>query len=312
MSYVEVLPADAPREEWLEARRAGVGSSDIAVLLGLSNWDSPFGLYHRKTGALGEQDELERMYWGRKLEAVIADEFAERHPEFQVWPCGLVRSVERPYQQATPDRLLIDAESYGVVLRDDVYSVEPCSALEVKTDESMDGWGPDGTDEIPVKYRAQVLWQADCLGLPGVHVAALLPGKRYREYYVERDEDDLKLMRDVAETFMDRVRRGDPPDVDGHPATIETLRVLHPDVDDEEARVPDTLAQAYRRACRNAEKAKDRKRLLEARLRQRMGRAKYAVGRDGERVATRSVYEVREHVRRASTVDKLVPAKEPA
>ena len=302
--YVEVLPWDAPREEWLAERRKGVGSSDIAILLGLSKWDSPFALYHRKTGVLGEQEELERMTWGRKLEAVIADEFADRHPEFYVVRVGLCRSTERPYQQATPDRLLYEGASWGDFYR------EPLSALEVKTDESFDEWGPDGTGEIPLKYRAQVLWQADCLDLPGVQLAALLPGKRYREYYIERDDADLKLMREVAEQFMDRVARRDPPDVDGTPATIGALKQLHPDIDDITVQVPNGLAAAYRRACRNAAKAAERKKALEAELRQRMGRARTAADAHGDKVATRSIYEVKEHVRRASKVDKLVLAKE--
>jgi putative phage-type endonuclease len=307
MSYVEVLTVDAPRDVWLAERRKGVGSSDIAVLLGLSTWDSPFGLYHRKTGALGEQEELERMYWGRKLEAVIADEFADRHPEYALARCGLVRSVERPWQQATPDRLIYD--DYDNLSTIELLRQYPVSALEVKTDESMDGWGPDGTDEIPVKYRAQVLWQADCLDLPGVHVAALLPGKRYREYYVARDEGDLKLMREVAETFMDRVRDGDPPDVDGHPATIATLRALHPDVDDEEVEVPGRLAARWLAACKAHKRAEARKKEAEARLRQRMGRARWAV-HHGEKVATRIVYDRKPYEVGPSTVDSLRPPRD--
>jgi putative phage-type endonuclease len=332
MSFVEVLPWDAPREEWLQARHAGVGSSDIAILMGLSNWDSPFGLYHRKTGGLGEQEELERMRWGRKLEVVIAEEFAERHPEFKLFRCGLVRSAERLYQQATPDRLLYETthetitspatgetHTYWAGPMDyphDLYPgdegwPEPVGALEVKTDESFDEWGPDGTDEIPVKYRAQVLWQADCLGLPGVHMAALLPGKKYREYYVAHDEADLKLMRAAAEEFMDRVARLDPPDVDGHPATIDTLRALHPDLDDTEVQVPATLARQWAAACAAEKRAKARKKTAEAKLRDRMGRARVAV-HGGEKVATRVISTVTEHVRAESTRDYLNPPRETA
>jgi putative phage-type endonuclease len=304
MTAVDVLPWDAPREEWLQARRAGVGSSDIAILLGLSNWDSPFSLYHRKIGTLGEQDELERMRWGRKLEAVIAEEFAGRHPEFDVVRVGLCRNTERHYQQATPDRLLYEGASW-----DDFYR-EPLAALEVKTDESFDEWGPDGTDEIPVKYRAQVLWQADCLDLPGVHVAALLPGKRYREYYVAYDPLDAKVMREAAESFLDRIARNDPPSLDGSDATRRALKALHPALDDTEQQVPRSLAADWVAACKALRKAETRKDAAENRLRDRMGRAKYATTRDGHRVATRSVYAVKEHVRAASTTDKLVPAKE--
>jgi hypothetical protein len=42
-----------------------------------------------------------------------------------------------------------------------------------------------------------------------------------------------------------------------------------------------------------------------------MGSARTAVTRRGEQVAARQVYEVKEHTRKASTTDKLVPAKPP-
>ena len=36
------------REEWLSARRTGIGGSDIAAILGLSPWRTPLDVYRDK------------------------------------------------------------------------------------------------------------------------------------------------------------------------------------------------------------------------------------------------------------------------
>jgi putative phage-type endonuclease len=312
VTYVEVLPPELTgpaHPEWFAERAKGVTASEIVAVLGISPWESPFSLYWRKRGTLGEQADNEQMRWGRRLERHIADEFAERHAEFSVMPAGLYAHADRPWQMASPDGLLYDMETSGVVERDGVFYIEPIAALECKTTGSWDGWGADGSDEIPLHYRAQVIWQADVLGVPCVYVP-VVNGRTYREYVVQADPEDAALMRKAAEQFMAAVRDGNPPDVDGSTATLTALKTIHADLDDTEARVPGGLAADYRRAVRGLRKADARKKTVEARLRGRMGRARIAVDPHGDKVATRSVYEVKEHVRAASKVDKLILPKE--
>lgn len=301
--FVEVLPPERTgpeHPEWFEARRAGVTASEIAAVLGLSPWESPFSLYWRKRGVLGPPDDNDGMRWGRRLEPVVLEHFEECHPDLIVTRPGLLAHRDRPWQMASLDGLALSK----------FYDSGPVAVVEAKTTESWESWGAELSDEIPSYYRAQVLWQMDVAGVEEAWVP-VAKGRQYREYVVFYDEADCKFMREQAEEFLERLRTGNLPDVDGAPATIDTLRRLNPQpLDDEEVRVPETVAQVYRRAVRNHRKAEDRKRLLEARLRQRMGRARVAVDPDGEKVATRSIYPVKEHVRPACTVDKLSPAKE--
>jgi putative phage-type endonuclease len=65
------------RDEWLAARRTGIGGSDIAAILGLSPWRTPLDVYRDKVDG-AEQPETEAMRWGRLLEDVIAREYAVR------------------------------------------------------------------------------------------------------------------------------------------------------------------------------------------------------------------------------------------
>lgn len=283
-----ILPHDAPPAEWLEARRAGVTASEIAALMGISPYESPLSLYHRKIGDLGEQPDTDAMSLGRYLESWVAGWFEQRHPEFLLGPSGLYANTDRPWQLATPDRPLYERAHVDGSAHEGAVST-----LECKTDASYDGWGDDGSDDIPAHYRAQTLWQMDVLGLSEVRVACLfLHSRTVREYVIARDdqaERDLELMRHEAETFLHRLDQGDPPPVDSHPATTDTLKALHPDVDDVAAYIPKTLAEDYQRARRSHARAEKRKKLIENRMRDRMGRARYAFHGD-QQIATRSVF----------------------
>ena len=48
MSYTIIRPKD--RNEWLEHRKSGIGSSEVATILGLNPWETPYQLWRRKVG----------------------------------------------------------------------------------------------------------------------------------------------------------------------------------------------------------------------------------------------------------------------
>ncbi|HEY9411763.1 MAG TPA: YqaJ viral recombinase family protein [Jiangellaceae bacterium] len=324
MSARLILPPDAPREEWLAARRQGVTASEIAVILGISPFDSPFNLYYKKRGEIGEDFDNDAMSLGRHLEPWIADRWATDHPEFVVSETGLWQSEDRPWQMATPDRLAQHRDAGENDWR------ERDALLEIKSSGTYDGWGEDGTDEIPPYYRAQVLWQLDTLGLTEAHVTCLfLSSRSIRNYTIAYDEADIDLMRCEAHAFLELVEHGDgPPPIDHTPATARALKQLHPTFDpDAEAQVPADLAQDYRYAKKSLDDARDNYDLLTNQIRHAMGDAKKALDPDGGKVATRSVYEkpgvhitrlraefpdAYEACRTTSTVDKLTPARRKA
>jgi putative phage-type endonuclease len=315
-----VLIPTSSETEWLQARRQGVTASEIAILMGLSPYSSPYALYHQKLGILPPEDQTAAMERGNVLEPYIADKFREAHPEFDVMGSGrgLYAHSDRPWQMATPDRMLHEHDgdpwSGGESGLDSMRAV-----LECKVDGGSDEWGDEGSDEIPVHYRCQVLWQMDVMDVAHAHVACLrVRDWRIREYELHLDDDaraDLKLMRTEALDFLARINLGDPPDVDWRAATIDALKTLHPSVDDDvTAGIGPQLADWYEAACRNAKRWEKRKRLNEARIREQAGNARRIVRQGpGEiPVARRDVYPVKEHWRKASHVDKFVltPPKE--
>lgn len=254
--------------EWLRVMSA----SKIAAVLGLSPWESRFSLYHRMTG-LGVEDGTDATRRGHYLEPAIAAWFADQRPELLIEETGTWLHPERPWQAATPDRLVTHPDG----------NVE---LLECKSSAMVEDWGDTDTDQIPVYYRAQVIWQLDTLGLKRCHVAVILPFLEFRSYVIEHDEAEAQVMRDAAQEFLADIEQGNRPAIDDTAATYQVVRELHPDIDDEDAEIKPALATAYRSACAGFDEAKSRKQRVTSELTDAMGSARYATC-DGERIAMR-------------------------
>lgn len=301
MSARLVLPPGADvhdRDAWLAERRKGITASEIAAILGISPFQSPFNLYWQKRGDIPEDFDNERLSLGRHLEPWIAERFAVAHPQFAMQaPAGLWGSVERPWQLATPDGLLFDGTcscgASGDVVCSCLVDVEPEAVWEGKTSATYEDWGEDGSDEIPAYIRAQALWQLDVMGVKTAYVSCLfLATQAIRTYVIEYDPVDVELMRKRALEFLAHLEAGDPPPIDSHDATTAALKALYPKVEDEvEATVPMNVAEAYRWTRASLAAAKVDATEAENLLRAEMGAAKVALDPDGERVASRSIYD---------------------
>ena len=78
VNAVELLSpeqANPGNPKWHTLRRDGVTASEIAAVLGLSPWDSPFSLYWRKINGWCADDPVD-MSTGRRVEPVVADWWA--------------------------------------------------------------------------------------------------------------------------------------------------------------------------------------------------------------------------------------------
>ena len=116
-------------EGWFEARRAGLGGSDIAAVLGLSKWQSPMDVWAAKRGLSEEVVETNAMRRGRLLESAIANWYQEE-TGLEVLDGNEMPIVgPKPFMLASPDRYVSAGKTrFG---------------LEIKTARSVDGWGDD-------------------------------------------------------------------------------------------------------------------------------------------------------------------------
>jgi len=226
---VGTYPTGSP--EWHAARVGKMSGSRIAAAAGLSPWESPFSLWHRMAGNIGEAEESPAMRWGTILEAPVGQYCASIHPEWRVnLKPGTWLNNSSDWMLANPDGLI----ALGPRKR-------PEGVLEIKTSAYSDGWGTEGTDQIPVHYYCQVIWYLFTLGLRWAIVAVLFGGNDYREYYVEFNADAAGELITIGRQFMDSLEAGTPPDLDGGAATMKTIKELHPDIDGTSVDVPDSI-----------------------------------------------------------------------
>jgi putative phage-type endonuclease len=245
-----ILPPDAPRDEWLAARRTGIGSSDIASLLGLTSYASPYSLWVDKV--MGIADDLDvddgPLYWGRILEDPIAEHFARRNGVIVRRP-GLLGHHEIPWMLATPDREVVDPDTG-----------ETLALLEVKTASAFRDldWEGDNPDDPDVESRApeiaviQLQWQLGVRGLERGWIAGLVGGHRYHQIEYTRDDELIDALVEVARAFWAHVESGERPPADGHPATTAALRELYRDADDSSVLVDPGIVLPLLRERRDA------------------------------------------------------------
>src|SRR6059058_4244881 len=78
-----VSTRDLDRQQWLEVRRGGIGSSDAAAAVGLNPYKSMLELWLEKTGGgspqpLENEDDASPTYWGTLLEPIVAAHYTRR------------------------------------------------------------------------------------------------------------------------------------------------------------------------------------------------------------------------------------------
>lgn len=250
----------------------GLGGSEIAAVMNISPYESAFSLWNRKRGLIAPASSNDAMRRGHRLESVVAEWFAEQHPEYRVRRTGMWANRQRPWQFATPDRMLT-----GLGER---------SLLKVKTAADLFEWGRRDTDEVPNYVRCQVMWQLDALGLNRAHVAVLTTNLEFREYAVEWNLSEAEKLRAAARQFLDSVDRGVRPEIDEHAATHQAVRELHPEIDDTEIEIKPGLAEQYRAAVADHKRAEAAKLQATSEVLDALGRHRRALV-NGESVAIR-------------------------
>lgn len=265
-------------DEWNEARSRRIGGSEIAAVLGLSKWESPTSLWLRKMGYADQQSTRPEMEWGNRLEPAVAAKYIEGQPgEWHLNPGSFVHP-ERSWQMASPDAVLY---VHG----------HPDEMLEVKTALYDDDWGTSGTDEIPVGYRCQVLWNLDVWGLATAHIPVLIGGHDYREYTITTldaaAKADTQILRDAGLKFITSMVNNERPDIDGHDQTLQVIREQHPDIEPVDVEISDELRDAYLTAVLAEKDVKRLKQRSAAEILDHLGKARNAVDSNGDRFAYR-------------------------
>lgn len=187
---------DDDEAAWLENRKKGIGGSDIGPICGVSPFTSARQTYLTKTDQYTEALKpgaaaQERMYFGRLLEPVVADEYAKRAKDDIVAIHTIDATLNHkdyPWALANIDRLI-------------EYKDGTLGVLECKTtsEYNNDDWE---NGKILLTYIYQINWYLWILGLEKGAFACLVGGNKFYHYDVFRNDELLKeTIIPAAKTF---------------------------------------------------------------------------------------------------------------
>lgn len=200
------------REEFLKARKSGIGGSDIGAIAGLSKWRTAYDVWADKTSNDVNDEMNDAMYWGTVLEDVVAKEYATRSGNKVQRVNQILRHPEFPFCVANIDRAVINPDIAGAV-RWNGKRLSTDKILECKTANGFNtqDWGEPGTDSVPDTYYVQCQWYLFITGAKTCDLAVLIGGQDYRRYTIERNETVINGLLNIAKDFWKHVEAGTPP-----------------------------------------------------------------------------------------------------
>lgn len=207
-SHGEVYSYDN-EEDWHKLREKRIGGSDVGAIIGVNPYKSIIDVYIDKTeGSSFEGNNA--THWGHMLEGTVIKEFASRHSEFVVYQAPY--SVIDDFLIANLDGVLKDKNTgeHGV--------------LEIKTANAFNYKDWEG-DVIPQYYYAQVQHYLMLTGYKFAYIAVLIGGNHYKDFSIERSEEDIEFIRNKAtEFYNENILKLIPPMPDGSDAYMEHLK----------------------------------------------------------------------------------------
>jgi putative phage-type endonuclease len=193
------------REQWLEARKNGIGASEAAAVVGQTKWKTNAQLWEEKTSRRTSEDISDKpaVKYGNDAEPLLRALFALDFPQYTVTydQFGMIRNnPDCPFAFATLDGELVETVNVG----NGIDVITRRGILEIKTTEIMRSsqWSEwDG--QIPDHYFLQVAHQFLATGYEFAYLKAQIRWRKgyvpdgelcvtTRHYYMERTDENIQ------------------------------------------------------------------------------------------------------------------------
>jgi putative phage-type endonuclease len=220
----EFIKAPQRSAEWLELRRQGLGASDMAAVMGVSPYKTPYQLWAEKTGATPEQKVGAAAHRGVILEDAVGRYYEEERGVKLRKSNGIIRLKQHPRIMASLDRTIVG---------------EPRGIVEIKTSASprWSMW------PVPPEVVIQTHVQMGILGVDWCDVVALLGGLVFK---IERVQFDPALWAEIqraAMLFLEAVDTKTPPKLEALDA--QAYAMATPQASDEFVEATPDLQRVY-------------------------------------------------------------------
>lgn len=200
MSTTIIRPKD--RAEWLEHRKHGIGSSEVATILGLNPWETPYQLWRRKKGLDAPKDETFAMKAGHYLEDAVSQFWADATGREVIKSSAgdwLIVNSERDFLRASPDRTYWIP---GLPKSNENKGVLECKTTQMSID----------ADDLPKHWFCQVQYQLGVSELTQGSLAWLCSGREfgYKDIAFVQDFYDW-MIEEVERFWVDNILGGVEP-----------------------------------------------------------------------------------------------------
>ncbi len=279
-------------EQWLLARKTGIGGSDIAAIMGLSKYASPLTVYLDKTTDDTDRESSLAAELGLELEPFIARKFSGWMKEHE----GAEIEVEGvPHILVHPEHDYFIANVDGALWHP---GKSETGGFEAKTggEFTRDDW-KEG--ELPDAYYAQVQWYMGITDWPWFYIAGLIGNRTLEVRFIPRNDEVIGKLHAEAERFwFEHVIAKVPPAPIGLAADTDALKMLYPEASDRIINC-DHMADIYdelKALARVKKETKARQEQLQQIFMAEMGDAEIAVIGKGKctwKVVEKKAYEVK-------------------
>lgn len=278
-----------PRAAWLKERRSLLTASDCAAVLGVSPFEGPAAVWAKKVGEF-EDEDTPRFRRGRRLEPVVAEEYAEATGRLVTDPGAYIvlRHRDVPWLGATLDR--VTSPSDAAPAPGQASGEAP---LQIKT---VGRWSAHEWDdnELPLYVGVQVQVEVAVAGATWGSAAAMTSldadGPEVRD--VVADPRFFAAALPLFEQFWLCVQRRTPPEADGKEGTTRALKRLWREASGETVKLgPDDVVLLEELERKKGEKkgAEGRIDELENMLRLRLGASTFGALPDGTFLVSKTV-----------------------
>lgn len=202
MSHIVIKGSN--HQEWLDARKGGIGSSEVATLLGVNPWQTPYQLWLAKRNpSAAEEKESFLMKAGHYLEDAVS-KFCADETGLEIIKSSAAEFVvinrERPYLRVSPDRYAW--MPYEKHTKDNKVIIE-CKTTQNTIDE----------DSFPEYWFCQVMYQMGVCEMEKAVVAWLTQGRQFGYKWLNFDKDFYNdvIVAEVERFWTDNIIGGKEP-----------------------------------------------------------------------------------------------------
>lgn len=192
------------REEWLAARTQGIGASEVATIIGVNPYETPYQLWRRKRGLDAPKEETFAMKAGHYLEDAVARFYANESGREIINSSAedfMFIDPQKPFLRVSPDRTFWLPD---LPHNDDNKGILECKTTQKKIDP----------DDLPKHWFCQLQMNLGVAGYEKGALAWLCSGRDFDYRDVTFAPDFYAWMVEEVERFWkDNIMDGKEPEV---------------------------------------------------------------------------------------------------